>query len=349
MKKNNGIVQNDTFIYRLRNPLPRLLYVSEHDICFCVIFDITTAYVIISTKMPFTTYQFPNIALEWTDVTHPTKDELKAISEKFGLHDYTMVDCLEPDHLPKYEEHNDIHFVLTRILAIPHDHAHTIQELSSKIAIFYNDKFLITIHRTDQPFLEEIKSKYVDTGRVKSSNEIVTKIIWYVLHSYDKPVITLSEEVDIFESQLFLKSITPNLLERIYYLKRKAGLCKKLLMLTYEVINSIRTTQNDNPALQDVKDLHLKLITMYDQVQEDVTNLLNIYISLSAQKTNDVMKVLTIFSVFFMPLTFISGIYGMNFQFMPELRQKWGYPAALLTMLTVATFIYTWFRRKKWL
>ena len=66
-------------------------------------------------------------------------------------------------------------------------------------------------------------------------------------------------------------------------------------------------------------------------------------------KTNDVMKVLTIFSVFFMPLTFIVGIYGMNFQYMPELQQRWGYPASLILMAAVSALIYGWFKRKDWL
>jgi magnesium transporter len=84
-------------------------------------------------------------------------------------------------------------------------------------------------------------------------------------------------------------------------------------------------------------------------VLEDVNNLMGMYMSYQSQRTNDVVKVLTLFSVFFMPLTFIAGIYGMNFEFMPELKQRWGYPAVLLTMVTVAAVIYFYFRRKKWL
>jgi magnesium transporter len=91
----------------------------------------------------------------------------------------------------------------------------------------------------------------------------------------------------------------------------------------------------------------VKLTTQYDQIMEDASNLVNTYIAISSQKTNEVMKILTIFSVFFMPLTFIVGIYGMNFEFMPELRSKWGYPAVLLLMIMVTLVIYYWFRRKK--
>ncbi len=71
--------------------------------------------------------------------------------------------------------------------------------------------------------------------------------------------------------------------------------------------------------------------------------------SLSSQRTNEVMRILTLFSVFFMPLTFIVGIYGMNFEFMPELKQRWGYPAVLILMALVAVAIYRWFKRKRWL
>ena len=80
-----------------------------------------------------------------------------------------------------------------------------------------------------------------------------------------------------------------------------------------------------------------------------MTNLLKIYLSLLAQRTNEVMRMLTIFSAFFLPLTFIAGIYGMNFKFMPELGWKAGYPAVLFLMVVVAGGIYVWFRRKGWI
>jgi len=299
--------------------------------------------------MPLQKFRFGKLNFIWIDIVQPTTDELKSISEEYNLHQYTMLDCLEPDHLPKYEEHNDVNFIITRILTTFSDNADTIQGISSKIAVFYNKDFIITVHRAEQPVLEEIRNKFVETGRVKTTSEIVTKIIWHVLHSYDKPVIKLAEEVEFFETRLFLKTLSSDMLERVYYLKRRAGLCKMLLMMTEEVITSVRTTVNDNPALQDVKDLQIKLVTLYQQVLEDVNNLLNIYISLSTQKTNEVMKILTIFSVFFMPLTFIAGIYGMNFKFMPELASKYGYPAILLLMVSVSLVIFIWFRRKKWL
>ncbi len=300
--------------------------------------------------MPVIDFSVSTSNFSWIDIVSPTENELKAVSEKYHLHHYTLKDCLEPDHLPKHEDLGDTHFIITRIISEARSaKAHTIQEISSKIAVFYNSDFIVTVHRLPQPILETIRIKYLETGKCKNTSEIVTKIIWYVLHSYDLPAIQLSNEVDIYEAKIFQKLLTPVMMEELYFIKRKAAISNKLLMLTREVINTIRTSDNDLVALQDARDLHVKLITIYDQIHDDVTNLLNIYLSLTSQKTNEVMKVLTIFSVFFMPLTFIVGIYGMNFDFMPELSVKWAYPAVLILMVLISGIIFWWFKRKKWL
>ena len=300
--------------------------------------------------MPVSNFTSDNNKFTWLDIVNPTKEELLSISQTYHLHHYTLRDCLEPDHLPKHEELGATDFIITRMLiADPAEHLISMQELSTKVAIFYNDRLLITIHRLPHTFLDEIKTNFLDSCKCNTPRELVTRILWHVLHSYDQQSITLANEVDNFENQIFLKSASTAILEDLYYIRRKASICKKLLTFTGEVINSIRREDNDTVALQDTKDLHLKLMTIYGQVYEDVTNLLNIYLSLSAQKTNDVMKVLTIFSVFFMPLTFIAGIYGMNFKYMPELESRIGYPFALLSMVVISVIIFLWFKRKRWL
>lgn len=300
--------------------------------------------------MAVETCKLTDTEIVWTDITNPSQDELEKVSKIYDLNPYTLKDSLDPDHLPKYEEHNDTHFFIVRILQHSKQHEETIHELTSKIAVFYNEKFIITIHRSAQPIMQEIREHYIKLGKVKSASGMAVKIIWETLHSYESPVFKLSDEVDFYESKVFLKKNIPaDMIEGIYYLKRKAGLCKKLLLLTNEVVNSVRVEDTDKPALQDVRDLQVKLLTLYDQVHEDTNNLLNIYLSLSARKTNDVMKILTIFSVFFMPLTFIAGIYGMNFKFMPELTMEYGYPLTLLAMGIIVLVIFIWFRRKHWL
>lgn len=102
-----------------------------------------------------------------------------------------------------------------------------------------------------------------------------------------------------------------------------------------------------NSNVQDLKDTIVDLILRTEEVIDDSMLLLNTYMSITAKKSNDVMKLLTVFSVFFLPLTFIAGIYGMNFDIMPELRWKYGYFIILMVMLFIAIIIFMWFKRKK--
>ncbi len=289
-------------------------------------------------------------AFEWTDITGPTEDELNLVSLKYGLSQYTLRDCLEPDHLPKSEDLGDIHFIISRILVGARNNAlTTVQEISTKVAIFYNSSFIITVHRLPHPFLDKLRKESTGNTQPFNTSDLVTRILWHVLQSYNQPAIDLSDEVDNYEVMMFHQPLTPTMMQDLHFIKQRASICRKLLMLTGEILSSVRSAGTETAALQDVRDLHVKLIMLFEQVHEDVTNLLNIYLSLSAQKTNQVIKVLTLFSVFFMPLTFIVGIYGMNFEFMPELKARWGYPAVMLGMAAITLAIYIWFKRRKWM
>ncbi len=300
--------------------------------------------------MALTTCQIENTDITWIDLLDPTQEEVQSVSTQYNLNSYTLLDSLDPDHLPKYEEHNDTHFLIIRLLHDENQKLPSVQSLSSKIAIFFNDTFIITVHRSSQPIIQDVMENYVRNGKIKSTIGIAIHVVGNALRTFDVPAINLSNEIDFYESKLFLKKNIPaNMIEGIYYLKNRSGLYKKLLLLSNEVVTSIRAEGDQRPALQDVRDLHTKLVLLYDQVQDDANNLLNIYLSLSARKTNDVMKILTVFSVFFMPLTFIVGIYGMNFKYMPELESPLGYPITLIVMVLVCVIIFFWFKRKKWL
>jgi magnesium transporter len=289
---------------------------------------------------------FENV--KWIDITEPTVQEMEAVSKQYNLHSQLVRDCLQPDHLPKYDSVDDVDFLILRYFShVFEKKMATIQELTNKIAIFYTKNFLITIHKEPSQFLTNTQRKYVEPHKCYGPEEVVVKILWQALETFDDPANRLSEQVDFFENQILLKAVTNEQIEALYYIKRQASISHKILMLMAEPINHIKI--KDDPALQDVKDQQLKMITLYNQILEDVNNLMNLYMSFSAQKTNDVMKVLTIFSVFFMPLTFVVGIYGMNFQFMPELSKKWGYPAVLILMVLITIVIYSWFKKKKWL
>ena len=132
---------------------------------------------------------------KWIDITNPTHEELKEYSKQYKLDYYTLSDCLEPAHLPKKEQLHDFTFIILRV----YDHKapknpSSIQEMSHKIAIFYNDKVILTIHRVHDAIVEEIKSKYLETEIIRVPSEIVTKIMWYVIKSYEANAIRLSAD-----------------------------------------------------------------------------------------------------------------------------------------------------------
>ena len=225
----------------------------------------------------------------------------------------------------------------------------SIQSISTKIAFFYRPGLLITIHRIPHDFIQDVRMRFFDKGQFKLVESIVAKLLWHILHSYELPAVGLSTELDEFENMVFSQNLTPQMLLELYQIKRKALMSKKLLLFTQEAISSVKLPVAKADDLQDSRDLHLKLLNIYDQIHEDVSNLVNFYLSISAQKTNEVIKVLTIFSVFFMPLTFVVGIYGMNFDYMPELKMRYGYPLLLGIMVLLSCGIYLWFRKKRWL
>jgi magnesium transporter len=288
--------------------------------------------------------------IKWIDVLNPSEAEMQDLSDEYRLNTHVVRDCMQPQHLPKYELIDDVHFLILRFFAKdPDKPIATIQELTNKIAIFYTDKFIITIHKSEASFLEDVRKRHVDTKKCDSVADILVKIIWEDLETFDDPVTKLSEKLDSYESEVMIKKTSPDLTQELYMIKHEASVSHKVLMLMQEPINHMQPKKGDKSAVQDMRDQYLKMLTLYSQVLDDVNNLMNLYMSLSAKRTNEVMRVLTVFSVFFMPLTFIVGVYGMNFKFMPELSWRLGYPLVMIFMAIVTIIIYFWFKRKRWL
>lgn len=291
-----------------------------------------------------------NTGTEWIDVSTPDAEEFKKVGHELGLNPHHLADCLDPEHLPKHEMVDEAHFIITRIL-LPEAElgTRTIQQMSKKIIFYYNDKFLLTIHRQPQEIIEQCRSLWGEQQRCESPAELALHILHGVLLSYNETIVKLFAEIEVIEDRIFLKHLSKDLIEELYDLKRKTSNTHKLLLMTNEVIQSFKSTSARLPIYQDVRDLYAKLNVLYSTANEDCAHLMNIYLSLASHKTNEVMRVLTIFSAFFLPLTFIVGIYGMNFEFMPELHKRLAYPLVWMGMIGIVIIIYLWFRRKRWL
>jgi magnesium transporter len=168
-----------------------------------------------------------------------------------------------------------------------------------------------------------------------------------MIETYSESAQELSDKIDLIEQIIFLKDYRKISLEDLYFQKSQTRISKKVLQLTQHVLHEMDILEENKIAFQDIKDQLISLILTFDEVTDDSNNLMNMYLSVNAQKTNDVMKLLTVFSAFFLPLTFIAGIYGMNFKFMPELEGKYSYFVILGLMAILSILIFYWFRRKK--
>lgn len=114
----------------------------------------------------------------WIDVTDPTIREMKELSDKYGLNEHAVRDCLEPEHLPKYEFIDDVHFLILRFYAHGSEKKiTTIQDLTNKIAIFFTEDILITIHKNPVSFLDVIRKSYVETKKCSSVTQVITRIL----------------------------------------------------------------------------------------------------------------------------------------------------------------------------
>lgn len=286
----------------------------------------------------------------WIDVTNPTEAELTSLAKQFKLHPNAVQDCLDPAHLPKFEEMDNSIFIVTRVYdSLQSSDSDTIQEVTRKISIFLVDSKIITVHRTVQPLLIDVKKRFIDTKKCNDVHQLLLQILNAAIISYDAPAEKLSSEIDFYESRIFLKKKLPNLLKSLYQIKRKVSVIRRILTISKDTINKVGEGYKRDAMYRELKDNIIQQETLYDQMNEDMNNLLSLYLSISGQRTNEVIRVLTIFSVFFMPLTFIVGIYGMNFDHIPELHWEYGYIFSLVLMTVVTLVIYSWFKRKDWL
>lgn len=297
----------------------------------------------------------------WLDIVGPSVQELTELAKVHHLHPTSVQDCLDPEHLPKFEQIGLINFIIVRAAdeeASPD--GDTVQELTRKTAIFFSDHYMITIHRKDQKFIADLRNKWSAMHAVDSSillSNLLCEFLTAVGNSYDQPISQTAKQLEMLEEKTFRAQPGSEIIEDGYYLKRRASVYKRLLRLSSDLVPKISQHSPDaKPYLQDIKENFDNLFFYADELLDNVNNLLTLYISLASQRTNEashhvneVMRVLTIFSVFFLPLNFVAGIYGMNFEHMPELKSVYGYPTVIIIMISIAVAIYAWFRKKNWL
>ena len=281
-------------------------------------------------------------SFKWIDIENPNKNDLEKITSQYHLNYYLIKDSLERGHLPKYEKTYKIDFFIFRAYTSNVSlNIDEVGEMSNKIAFFILEDTLLTIHRTHFNFLNIHEEKHIKV------QELFLRIVGSMLETFSKPTQDLSSKISQIEKTIFLKDYRKILLEELYFIKSQSRILKKVLHITQNVVEQVSEKFNQFHQYQDIKDQLLNLLTINEESVENSNQLMTTYLSISDQKNNEVVRLLTIFSAFFLPLTFIAGVYGMNFDLIPELRWKYGYLFSLLLMLLVVILIYLWFRRKK--
>ncbi len=302
--------------------------------------------------MQETVYRSEQPPFTWIDVTAPTPAELQELAARHGLPATAVEDCLDPEHLPKYERFSDSIFLILRVFdAAAPESAGTVQELTRKIALFLRGDVGLTVHRVDLPAIAAVRERFSGPAAEESTGTgLLSALVKATLDTYDKPLQQAEDDIDAFEEGLFRPDLPAPPLDRVHVLKRRVSLIKRILWQTQTVI--VRMTPAGErmlPLYQDLKENTESYHFWADQLQEDLNNLLSIHVTMASHRTNEVMRVLTVFSAFFLPLTFIVGVYGMNFEHMPELGKRWGYPAVIALIAAVCLVIFIWFRRRGWL
>jgi len=300
-----------------------------------------------------------NPRFRWIDVTAPSPEELMALAAEHGLHPLSVQDCLDPEHRPKYEKIEETTFVILRAIderAGPH--ADTMQKLTRKVALFFNKELLVTVHRAEMIFLDALKQKATSAGAPRLGSAPVCAphviaIVNGVIDTFWPPLDAAESTISALEERPLGHKDRGHVIHETFHLKRRINALRLTARHTLETVKRLTATGEDHlpssPFLNDLKENAETLYFATDEIMEDLNSLLSLELAAADHDTNEVMRVLTIFSAFFLPLTFIVGVYGMNFDLMPELRWALGYPLVLAVMFVTCVAIYLWFRRKGWM
>jgi magnesium transporter len=303
-------------------------------------------------------FAFNNNKKTWIEVEgiHET-NVIDTISKKFDFHPLIGEDLLNTTQKPKceyFENHNQL-FV---ILKVPRFNNATFEIENEHIALVLGTNYLISFQELDsnnvfEPMIERLKKTDSKTRKNKADYLFYT-LIDMVVDNYFLVLNEVEEKLNDLEYQI-LTLAKPEHQNRLFFLKREINFIKKTTLQIKEVINQILRDTNElfssevKVYLRDVLDHVIENHEVAETCKEDIENLINNYNSQLSNKMNAVMKTLTVFTSIFMPLTFIVGLYGMNFKYMPELNNPNGYFYTLGGMFVLALGLWIYFKWKKYI
>ena len=267
---------------------------------------------------------------------------------------YKRQDILNAEHLTKIEEHDTYNVVILKQLSVDEENTYTPQQL----CIVQGSNFVLTFMEHDSDFFNEIHTALKNNTlkiRNRQSDFLLSVMLNSVMASFMSIISRMEDQLEDMEESLLSPQTRSGLkLEDIQPYRKDARLIKKCILPLKEQMSKLFHTDNvllhkaNRPFFNDVND-HLQFVLQtLDGCRDMISALVDLYLSNNDQRMNNIMKQLTIVSTIFIPLTFLAGIWGMNFEWMPELGWKYGYLMAWGLMLVTGIGVYLFFKRKKW-
>jgi magnesium transporter len=288
----------------------------------------------------------------WVDVSDPTSQDFVDLAREFGFHPLSIEDCRHEHQRPKVEEYEGYYFLVLYEAEMQAESQLELRELN----IFLGPNYLVTVH--SQP-IRNIEKAQQTWRRWADVSERRTGLPAYLLmdaivDDYMPLLDDLSDRLEDVEEKVF-ENFQPEALQDIFKIRKQLIFLRRAVVPLRDVLNTL--LRREQPVFsretmiyfQDVYDHLIRVADSIDALRDIAGSTMDAYLSVSGNRTNFVMKRLTSISAILMSVTLIAGIYGMNFQFMPELGWRYGYIGALVSMLLVGLALYFYFRKIKWL
>ncbi|TFH75699.1 magnesium/cobalt transporter CorA [Gammaproteobacteria bacterium LSUCC0112] len=280
-------------------------------------------------------------------------DIIRSIGERFSIHPLVQEDILNTDHRPKIEVHDDYLYIVIKVLSFNE----STQSLhNEQVSLIVGDNYLLSFCEQPGTVFDGVRNRLRTGRKIRElgPDYLAYALIDAVVDNYFLLLEKFGDVIEDLEDEL-MQTPGARTLNRVQHFKREMLLLRKAIWPMREVLSSLSRDESVILSsdirlyLRDVYDHSIHIIDNMETLRELLAGMLDLYVSSSSQRLNETMKTLTLFASIFMPLTFIAGVYGMNFEFMPELHWRWGYPLIMLIMAGTGAGLLYYFRRRHWL
>ncbi len=279
---------------------------------------------------------------------------IERFGARFDIHPLALEDILNTHHRPKIEEFDHYSLIILKMLFFDE----TTQSIDiEQVSIILGDNYVITFQEREGDVFDGVRERLQRSNgrlRQRGSDYLTYALLDSIVDSYFHILEKVGDRLAILEEEL-IDNPGKDSLAKVHHYKRELMLLRKSVWPLREVISELhkeesdRITEGTQIYLRDLYDHSVQVLDTVEIFRDSISGLQDLYMSSVSNRMNEIMKVLTIMASIFIPLTFIAGIYGMNFENMPELHWRWGYPAVWLVMGTCLVGMIIYFKRKNWL